>query len=155
MVCTLVSLERGGGCEGGLLYGVAGVAHGIQPRVPWQTWNCHQSNISPANINPTFPRQHQSDISSANRRTMYALALQLENAFMSSWERAAGDMTNPDASPDDLELAEVEAADAWLQLKDSTGVASGSSQAVKEATQFALSRGVSHCPSPQTSLLAV
>ena len=51
-------------------------------------------------------------------------------------------MTNPSASPDDLELAEIEPADVWQQLQDSSGVAAGCSQAVHEATQFALSRGV-------------
>lgn len=68
--------------------------------------------------------------------------LQLETAFTSAWDAAAGDMTNPGAATDDLELADIEATDAWQQLQDSSGVASGSSQAVVEATQFALSRGV-------------
>ena len=54
---------------------------------------------------------------------------------------AASEMTNPSATPDDLELAEVEAADAWQQLQDFSGVAAGSSQAVQEGTRFALSRG--------------
>ena len=70
------------------------------------------------------------------------LFLQLESAFKSAWDMAASEMTNPDASPDDLELAGIEPADAWQQLLDSTGVAAGSSQAVHEATRFALSRGV-------------
>ena len=68
--------------------------------------------------------------------------LQLESAFKSAWEMAASQMTNPNASPDDLELAEVEPADAWQQLQDSSEVAAGSSQAVHEATRFALARGV-------------
>ncbi|KAL3134029.1 hypothetical protein ABBQ32_008463 [Trebouxia sp. C0010 RCD-2024] len=67
---------------------------------------------------------------------------QLETAFTSAWDAAAGDMTNPGAATDDLELADIEATDAWQQLQDSSGVASGSSQAVVEATQFALSRGL-------------
>ena len=73
------------------------------------------------------------------------MLLQLERAFTSAWDAAASDMTNPGATPDDLELAEIEGTVAWRQLQDSTGVASGSSQAVTEATQFALSRGVRAC----------
>ena len=68
--------------------------------------------------------------------------MQLESAFKSAWDMAASRMTNPSASPDDLELAEIEPADAWQQLQDSSGVAAGSSQAIHEATRFALSRGV-------------
>ena len=54
---------------------------------------------------------------------------------------AASDSTNPSASPEDLELAKVEPADAWQQVQASNGVASGSNQAVIEGTNFALSRG--------------
>lgn len=70
--------------------------------------------------------------------------LQLEGAFKSAWDMAASEMTNPSASPEDLELAAIEPADAWQQLQDSGGVAAGSHQAVLEGTQFALSRGA--CP---------
>lgn len=90
------------------------------------------------------------------------MVLQLKTAFTSAWDAAAGDMTNPGATTDDLELAEIEATDAWQQLQDSSGVAAGSSQAVVEATHFALSRGVTALhhvnplcrgPGSQTSLV--
>ena len=76
--------------------------------------------------------------------------LQLESAFKSAWDMAASQIINPSASPDDLELAEIEPADAWQQLQDSSGVAAGSSQAIHEATRFALSRGA---PAFQQKLL--
>ncbi len=62
-------------------------------------------------------------------------------AFKKAWDIAAGQLTNPNASPDDLELAEIEPEDAWQQLQESTGLAAGANQEVVEATKFALSKG--------------
>ncbi len=68
-------------------------------------------------------------------------AMQIERAFMDAWETAAGQLTNPKASPDDLELATIEPEDAWQQLQDSTGVAEGALLHTLEATKFAHSKG--------------
>ncbi|KAL0021594.1 hypothetical protein WJX79_001497 [Trebouxia sp. C0005] len=67
---------------------------------------------------------------------------QIERAFMEAWETAAGQLTNPKASPDDLELAAIEPEDAWQQLQDSTGVAAGAVLQTLEATKFARSKGL-------------
>lgn len=71
--------------------------------------------------------------------------LQIELAFKRAWESGAAQLTNPKASPDDLELAAVEPEDAWQQLQESTGLAAGASAHVLEATKFAQQRG-SVCP---------
>ena len=67
--------------------------------------------------------------------------MQIERAFTEAWETAAGQLTNPKASPDDLELAAIEPEDAWQQLQDSTGVAAGALQQTLAATKFADSKG--------------
>ncbi len=67
--------------------------------------------------------------------------MQIERAFTEAWEAAAGQLTNPKASPEDLELAAIEPEDAWQQLQDSTGVAAGALQQTLEATKFAHSKG--------------
>ena len=72
---------------------------------------------------------------------MLLFVLQIEVAFKEAWEAGAGQLTNPNASPDDLELAEIEPEDACQQLQESTGMAAAANQAVHEATRFALSKG--------------
>ena len=67
--------------------------------------------------------------------------MQIERTFMEAWETAAGQLTNPKASPDDLELAAIEPEDAWQQLQDSTGVAADAVAQTLEATKFAHSKG--------------
>ena len=67
--------------------------------------------------------------------------MQIESAFMEAWETAAGQLTNPKASPDDLELAAIEPEEAWQQLQDSTGVAAAAVVQTLEATKFAHSKG--------------
>ncbi len=71
---------------------------------------------------------------------MFAV-MQIERAFTEVWETAAGQLTNPKASPDDLELAAIEPEDAWQQLQDSNGVAAGAVLQTLEATKFAQSKG--------------
>ncbi len=78
--------------------------------------------------------QHQPNLTTVS-------VMQIERAFMDAWETAAGQLTNPKASPDDLELAAIEPEDAWQQLQDSTGVAAGAVQQTLEATKFAHSKG--------------
>ena len=68
--------------------------------------------------------------------------MQIKRAFLLAWDAAAGQLTNPRASADDLELAQTEAEDAWRQLQGSFGVAAGADQHIFEATKFALSKGV-------------
>ena len=70
------------------------------------------------------------------------IALQIKRAFLIAWDAAAGQLTNPRASAEDLELAQVEAEDAWRQLQTSSGIATGSEHQPLEATKFALSKGI-------------
>ncbi|DBA75355.1 TPA: hypothetical protein ACH3X1_010624 [Trebouxia sp. C0004] len=67
---------------------------------------------------------------------------QVERAFTEAWETAAGQLTNPKASPDDLEVAAIEPEDAWQQLQDSTGLAAGAVLQTLEATRYAHSKGL-------------
>lgn len=68
--------------------------------------------------------------------------MQVKTAFQVAWDAAAGQLTNPRASTEELELAQIEAEEAWQQLQQSHGIAAGARQQLVAATNFAMSTGV-------------
>ena len=70
-----------------------------------------------------------------------SIVLQIHTAFVRAWDAAAGQIANPRASAKDLELAQLEAEEAWKQLQESTGIAAEVKQQTLEGTKYAVSKG--------------
>lgn len=67
--------------------------------------------------------------------------MQVKRAFIASWEAVAGQVYGPSVAADELELAAMDADEAWHQVQDGTGIAAGTHESVLQGTQLALSKG--------------
>ena len=67
--------------------------------------------------------------------------MQVETAFTAAWDAVTAQVYGPSVMADELDLAAMDADEAWQQVQDGTGVATGLHESVLQGTQLALTKG--------------
>lgn len=67
--------------------------------------------------------------------------MQVETAFIAAWDAVTAQVYGPSVLADELELAAMDADEAWQQVQNGTGLATGLHESVLQGTQLALTKG--------------
>ena len=67
--------------------------------------------------------------------------MQVKGAFTAAWEAVSAQVYGPSVPAAELELAAMDASDAWQQIQEGSGVAAGLRESLLQGTQLVLTKG--------------